>query len=96
MSLAGGEIYFDFVNKLMTNIESLNGTIRTNIINFEANDQIKNSVNSVYENLVNFDTAVATAANVMNKRIIDLKDYFLSIQFNLMFLLGDICFFLEL
>lgn len=85
LSLAGGEIYFDFVNKLMTNIESLNGTIRTNIINFEANDQIKNSVNSVYENLVNFDTAVATAANIMNKRIIDLKDYFLSIQFNLMF-----------
>ena len=85
LSLAGGEIYFDFVNKLMTNIENLNGTIRNNIINFEANDEIKNSVNSVYENLVNFDTTVATAANVMNNRIIDLKDYFLSIQFNLMF-----------
>jgi len=85
IDLAGGEIYYDFINKLTDNIESLNGTIRTSIINFEQNDEIKNGLSSVYENLINFDTAVAVAANVMNKRILDLKDYFLSIQFNLMF-----------
>ena len=96
MDLSGGEIYYDFENKLKTNIENLDGNIKTSIINFEQNDEIKNSVNSVYDNLINFDTAVATASNVMNGRILDLKDYFLSIQFSLMFFTWGYMFFFGL
>ena len=81
----GGKIYSAFVNKLQTNIESLNGDIRNSINNYYQNDNYKNNINDLYENLIAFDSTVATASNVMNNRMLDLKDYFLSIQFNLMF-----------
>ena len=84
-SLVGGEIYYDFNNKLKNNLESINVTIRNNIINFGSSDTYKNSINNAYENYVNFDKAIATANNVINQRILDLRDYFLSIQFALMF-----------
>ena len=81
----GGKIYSAFVNKLQTNIESLNGNIRNSINNYYQNDNYKNNINDLYENLIAFDSTVATASNIMNNRMLDLKDYFLSIQFNLMF-----------
>ena len=83
--LIGGQIYSNFTNKLKANLETLNSTIKNGIINYEANDQYKISLDGAYENFVNFDKAVATASSVMNKRILDLKDYFLSVQFFLMF-----------
>ena len=84
-SLIGGEIYYDFINKLKANIESLNGTIRTSINNFVSNDNYKQYVDSAYQNFIKFDTAVATASNVMNNNMLDLRDYFLTLQFLLMF-----------
>ena len=84
-SLIGGQIYSNFTDKLKANLETLNSTIKNGIINYEANDQYKISLDGAYENFVNFDKAVATASTVMNKRMIDLKDYFLSVQFCLMF-----------
>ena len=77
-SLIGGEIYYDFINKLKANIESLNGTIRTSINNFVSNDNYKQYVDSAYQNFIKFDTAVATASNVMNNNMLDLRDYFLT------------------
>ena len=47
--------------------------------------------------IVNFDTAVAIASNVMNNRILDLKDYFLTLQFLLMFFtFGYLIFFVAI
>ena len=92
-TLIGGVIYNDFMNKLKANLESLNGTIKNNIINFDYNDEYKTSIDTAYENYVNFDKTVATAGNVMNMRILDLKDYFLSIQFCIMFFTWAYMFF---
>ena len=84
-SLIGGKIYSDYTSYLKTYFDSLNGTIRTNVNNFISSDANGRSINDVYENFQNFDVAVATASNVMNKNILDLKDYFLTLQFILMF-----------
>ena len=92
-SLIGGKIYNDFSNNIKTNVESLNGTIKTNINSFINNNAYAKSINDAYENFVKFDTAVATAANVMNKNILDLKDYFLILQFILMFFTWAYMFF---
>ena len=54
-------------------------------MNFQNNDTYKKSVDNTYEYFVNFDQTIATASNVMNTKMLDLKDYFLSLQFNLMF-----------
>ena len=92
-SLIGGKIYNDFINNLQTNIVSLNGTIKTSINNFLNNNAYRNNINDVYGNFVNFDIAVATAANVMNTKMLDLKDYFLVLQFILMFFTWAYMFF---
>ena len=84
-SLIGGEIYNDFVYKLKPNIEELNGDILTEINDLISTNIYQSTIDTAYSNFANFDTAVATASNVMNKRIIDLKDYFLTLQFLLMF-----------
>ena len=95
-SLIGGKIYNDFVNNLQANVESLNGTIKTSINNFVNNNAYGNNINDAYANFVNFDVAVATAANVMNTRMLDLKDYFLVLQFILMFFTWAYMFFFGL
>ena len=92
-SLIGGKIYNDFIKNLQTNIVSLNGTIKTIINNFLNNNAYRNNINDVYGNFVNFDIAVATAANVMNTKMLDLKDYFLVLQFILMFFTWAYMFF---
>ena len=92
-SLIGGKIYNDFINNLQTNIVSLNGTIKTIINNFLNNNAYRNNINDAYGNFVNFDIAVATAANVMNTKMLDLKDYFLVLQFILMFFTWAYMFF---
>ena len=84
-SLIGGKIYNDYTSYLNTYFNSLNGTIRTNVNSFINSDANGKSINEAYENFQNFDVAVATASNVMNKNILDLKDYFLTLQFILMF-----------
>ena len=84
-SLLGGEIYNDFNNKLKPYIEQQNTNIKTKVNNLITNNVFKSSIDSAYSNFVKFDTAVATASNVMNNRILDLKDYFLTLQFLLMF-----------
>ena len=85
VSTVGNKIYNDFVNKLQTNIETLNGNLKNSINNFYQNDVYKTSINDLYENLMKFDSTVATASNVMNNKMLDLKSYFLTIQFYLMF-----------
>ena len=63
-------------------------------MNFQNNDTYKKSVDNTYEYFVNFDQTIATASNVMNTKMLDLKDYFLSLQFNLMFFTwGYVLFF---
>ena len=81
----GGQINSNILNKLKPNIEILNTTIKNGIMNFQNNDAYKKSLDDAYENFVKFDQTVASASTVMNTNMIDLKDYFLSLQFNLMF-----------
>ena len=90
----GGQINSNILNKLKPNIEILNTTIKNGIMNFQNNDAYKKSVDDAYENFVKFDQTVASASTVMNTNMIDLKDYFLSLQFNLMFFTwGYVLFF---
>ena len=80
--------------KLYENIELLNSTIKNALMIFQNNDTYKKSVDEAYEYFVNFDQTIATASNVMNTKMLDLKDYFLSLQFNLMFFTwGYVLFF---
>ena len=92
-SLIGGKINSDFTNYLKNNVESLNSTIRTSINSFLNTDTYGKSLNDAYENFANFDITVATAANVMNKNILDLKNYFLDLQFVVMFFTWAYMFF---
>ena len=93
-SLIGGEIYYDFNNNLKPYIDQLNVNIQTNTNSLLNINKFKSSINDVHSNLVKFDTAVATVSNVMNNRILDLKDYFLTLQFMLMlFTWGYLLFF---
>ena len=92
-SLIGGKIYNDFNNNLKANVESLNCTIKPNINSFINNNAYVSNIKDAYDNFVNFDVAVATAANVMNNNILDLKDYFLTLQFILMFFTWAYMFF---
>ena len=84
-NLIGGEIYYDFNNNLKPFIDELNSNIQTKTNSLLNSNKFKSSINDLYSNLVKFDTTVATASNVMNNRILDLKDYFLTLQFMLMF-----------
>ena len=84
-SLIGGEIYNDFVYKLKPYIEELNGDILTEINDLINRNTYQSTIDTAYSNFAKFDTAVATTSNIMNGRIIDLKDYFLTLQFLLMF-----------
>ena len=92
-SSIGGKIYTDFSNYLKTNIESLNLTIRPNINTFISNNIYGKSMKDAYDNFANFDSTVATAANVMNNNILDMKDYFFTLQFILMFFTCAYLFF---
>ena len=92
-SSIGGKIYTDFSNYLKTNIESLNSTIRPNINTFINNNIYGKSMKDAYDNFANFDSTVATAANVMNNNILDMKDYFFTLQFILMFFTWAYLFF---
>ena len=92
-SSIGGKIYTDFSNYLKTNIESLILTIRHNINTFISNNIYGKSMKDAYDNFANFDSTVATAANVMNNNILDMKDYFFTLQFILMFFTWAYLFF---
>ena len=92
-SSIGGKIYTDFSNYLKTNIESLNLTIRPNINTFISNNIYGKSMKDAYDNFANFDSTVATTANVMNNNILDMKDYFFTLQFILMFFTWAYLFF---
>ena len=92
-SLIGGKINSDFTNYLKNYFDILNGTIRPTTNSFINSDSNGKNINDVYNNLQNFDVAVATAANVMNENILDLKDYFLTLQFILMFFTWAYLFF---
>ena len=83
-SLIGGEINYNFNNKLKPFIDQ-DGTIQTQVNSLLNSNSFKTKIDDTYSNIAKFDTAVATAANVMNNRILDLKDYFLTLQFLLMF-----------
>ena len=85
ISLIGGQIYHDFTYKLKPYIEELEGNIFNEINSLINSNTFKSYVDNTYTNFANFDTAVATANNIMNNRILDLKDYFLTLQFLLMF-----------
>ena len=96
-SLIGGEIYYGFNNKLKPYIDELNGNIQTNINYLLNSNSFKSSINDAYSNFAKFDTAVATASNIMNSKILDLKDYFLTLQFLLMFFTwGYLLFFVAI
>ena len=86
INLVGGEIYNDFLSKIETNKLTLDTYINNLNTIFVNNNDYYNSANSAYETLINFDTSVATASNVMNKRMIDIKDDYLFSQFWLMFI----------
>ena len=92
----GGKIYSDFLVKIKPYVEILNTTIKNGINNFEKNDEFTKNLDWAYENFVNFDQTVADASSVINKYMIDLKDYFLSWQFNLMFFTWGFMFFFVL
>ena len=83
-SQIGGEIYNDFTSKLKPYVEELNTNIFKDINSLINSNTYKSNIDSAYLNFANFDTAVATANNIMNTKIIDLKDYFLTLQFLLM------------
>ena len=96
-SQIGGEIYFDFSFKLKPIVEILNVNIIKDIISLINSNTYKSNIDGAYLNFVNFDTAVANANNIMNNNILDLKDYFLTLQFLLMlFTWGYFIFFLVL
>ena len=92
-SLIGGQIYSDFTNKLKPYIEKQNGDIQTSVNSLINSNSLKANINDAYSNIVKFDTTVATASNIMNNKILDLKDYFLSLQFLLMFFTWAYLFF---
>ena len=92
----GGKIYSDFLVKIKPYVEILNTTIKNGINNFEKNDEFTKNLDWAYENFVNFDQTVADASSVINKYMIDLKDYFLTWQFNLMFFTWGFMFFFVL
>ena len=92
-SLIGGELYVDFTNKLKSNLDTLDGTIKTNINSYINGNSYNSNIESAYQNFINFDTAVATASNVMNNNMLDLRDYFLTLQFLLMFFTWAFMFF---
>ena len=92
-SLIGGQIYSDFTNKLKPYIEKQNGDIQTSVNSLINNNPLKINIYDAYSNIVKFDTTVATASNVMNNKILDLKDYFLTLQFLLMFFTWAYLFF---
>ena len=58
VSTIGYKIYSDFVNKLQTNIGTLNMNLKNSIYNFYQNDVYKTSINDLYENLMKFDSTV--------------------------------------
>ena len=92
-SLIGGKIYKDFVDNLLANLLSLNDTIKIYINHFLSSDAHKGNINDAYTNFANFDVAVATAANIMNENMLDLKDYFNVLQFIVMFFTWAYMFF---
>ena len=96
-SLIGGEIYDNFRYKLKPIIDEQDGTIQTQVNSLLSSNSFKTNIDDTYSNIVKFDTAVATASNVMNNRILDLKDYFLTLQFLLMFFTwGYLLFFVAI
>ena len=96
-SLIGGEIYYNFYYKLKPIIDIQSGIIQTQLNSLLNSNLFKVNIDDTYSNIVKFDTAVATASNVMNNRILDLKDYFLTLQFLLMFFTwGYLLFFVIL
>ena len=96
-SSIGGKIYYDFNNKLKYFVEKQHTNIQNSIAPFINTNNFQSSFNQAYSNFVKFDTAVATASNVMNNRILDLKDYFLTLQFLLMFFTwGYLIFFVAI
>lgn len=84
-NLIGGQIYNDFQNQLNPYIQTLENTIEPRIKTLLNSNTLQTEINNAYTNIGNFDVAVSTASNIMNKRILDLKDYFLTLQFLLMF-----------
>ena len=94
ISSIGGKIYYDFNNKLKPFVEKQTSNLENSFIPFVNVNNLKSSINDAYTNFAKFDTAVATASNVMNNRILDLKNYFLTLQFLLMiFTFGYFIFF---
>ena len=97
ISLIGGQIYHDFTYKLAPYIVELEGNILNEIISLINSKTFKSYIDDTYTNFFNFDTTVATASNIMNNKILDLKDYFLTLQFLLMlFTWGYLIFFVIL
>ena len=84
-SLIGGEIYSNYINKLKPFMDEQNGNIQNQVNSLVNNNDFQSGIISAYSNYKKFDTAVATASNIMNENMLDLKDYFLTIQFWLMF-----------
>jgi len=73
------------------------GDIKNNINYLLKNNILKSNIEDSYSNIIKFDETVAIASNVMNNKILDLKDYFLTLQFLLMFFTwGYLLFFVTI
>jgi hypothetical protein len=73
------------------------GNILDEINSLVSDDSFQTIIDIAFSNFKNFDTTVATASNVMNNKIIDIKNYFLTLQFLLMFFTwGYLLFFVAL
>ena len=94
VALIGGEIYYDFTHKLKSIIEELKEKIIKEINSLINNSTFKSTIDTALSNFENFETTTATASNVMNKKIFDLKQYFLTSQFLLMLFTWFYLFFL--
>ena len=84
VALIGGEIYYDLIYELKPFIDELKENIIKEINSLINNSTFKSNIDTAVSNFANFDETAATASNVMNKKIFDLKQYFLTSQFLLM------------
>ena len=93
----GGAIYKDYTTKLTPFYNELNNNVLKEMNTIASSNSLKDMVDTAYSNFQNFDNTVATASNMMNTRILDLKNYFLTLQFLLMFFTwGFLLFFVIL
>ena len=94
-NLIGGKMYKEFNSNLKPYIEKEDDYIKKNRNSLIDNNSVKNMIDNAYSKFEKFDKTVSTASNIINNNILDLKDYFLTIQtFLMIFTWGYLFFFL--